>query len=301
MRQWVNPLAKASCFGMLLVLMMGATVTQTDSGRGCGRDWPLCHGKFIPSYTIESMIEYSHRFVTGVVGIIVLAAFIAVWRHVKRRDARFFVTSTGFFTVLQAVLGALAVVWPQSSAVLALHFGFSLLAFASTLLLVFVLREGNWERADFHSGARALVTSAYRTGVWLTLIYCYGVVYLGAFVRHTKSAGGCTGWPLCNGEVFPELSGATGIVFVHRLGAILLFVLIAWLAIASRGLKEAPHIRKAARWSLLFVVVQVFSGAYLTATLSSDWYLLSSLLHTLIVSCLFGALCYMSVEVLRRR
>ena len=40
------------------------------------------------------------------------------------------------FTIVQAILGAMAVMWETSSAVMALHFGFSLLAFTFTLLVV---------------------------------------------------------------------------------------------------------------------------------------------------------------------
>ncbi|MDQ2683679.1 MAG: heme A synthase, partial [Chloroflexota bacterium] len=41
-------LAIIGTVGMCLVLLMGATVTDTGSGEGCGRSWPLCHGNFLP-------------------------------------------------------------------------------------------------------------------------------------------------------------------------------------------------------------------------------------------------------------
>ncbi len=128
----------ASAIGMFLILVMGALVTKTESGRGCGEDWPLCNGRFIPAYTIESLIEYNHRLVVGAVSMILLATALLVWIYSKRSDAKFYVSGALLFTLLQAVLGALAVVWPTSSAVLALHFGFSLIAFAFTLLLAII-------------------------------------------------------------------------------------------------------------------------------------------------------------------
>ena len=42
MVKWVAGLATV---GMFLVLLMGATVTSTGSGEGCGRSWPLCNGR----------------------------------------------------------------------------------------------------------------------------------------------------------------------------------------------------------------------------------------------------------------
>ena len=63
-------LSVAATVGMFLVLLMGATVTNTGSAEGCGRSWPLCHGEFIPEYAFETMVEYSHRLVTGVEGLL---------------------------------------------------------------------------------------------------------------------------------------------------------------------------------------------------------------------------------------
>ena len=64
---------------MFLVLIAGVIVTKTDSGSGCGggAGFPLCNGKFVPAYTLESIIEYSHRAITGVEGIFVLMTFVA--------------------------------------------------------------------------------------------------------------------------------------------------------------------------------------------------------------------------------
>lgn len=289
--------------GMFLVLLMGATVTKTDSGDGCGTTFPLCNGKFVPAYSIPSVIEYSHRFVSAVVGLLVLITFIMVWKQLKRKDARFYAFSALFFTVLQAILGAMAVVWSQSDLVMALHFGFSLIAFASTLLLaITVLRV---HRPASPSGwgedlsSLPPVTKGFRNLVWFSLIYTYVVVYLGAFVRHTDSVSACQGWPLCNGDLIPELSGSIGIAFLHRVAAALLMFVIAWMT--YRALKDYRHnavLRVSALWSFALILAQIFSGAFVVFSLSSDnWFLLTALLHSLTVSGLFGVLCYMSVIV----
>lgn len=303
--------ALASAIGMGLVLLMGALVTKTGSGDGCGTDWPLCNGKFVPAYTIESMIEYSHRFVTGIVGLLVVAATVGAYMKLRHsREALLFAFGTLFFTLLQAVLGALAVVFPQSDAVMALHFGFSLLAFSTALLLAIGLRTGTYVPADARptqsgvSGQRRTrpdisgeaIAPGLRKWVWGAAIYSYVVVYVGAFVRHTESSGGCLGWPLCNGKIVPVLSGASGIAFAHRIAAILLLVVIAAIAVkASRTQDVASPLRAASRWALLLTVLQVLSGALVVWTLASDWYLLTALLHVVLVSGLFGVLCYMSV------
>jgi cytochrome c oxidase assembly protein subunit 15 len=293
MHKIIKRLASLSAIGMFLVLVMGALVTKTESGRGCGDDWPLCNGKFVPAYTISSFIEYSHRAVVGVVTLLLVVTTLLVFRYIKRKDARLFVAGAVFFTLLQAVMGAMAVKWPQSSAVLALHFGLSLLAFACTLLLALVFTR--W--GDYSSKIGANLSEGMRIFVWVTAIYCYVVVYLGAFVRHTVSSGGCSGWPLCNGQLIPEMSGATGIVFVHRVAALLLFFCILFLFLAARkGHNPTEPIVQGSKWAFILVLAQVISGAVVTWSIGNElFYLFAGMLHAIIIACLFGLLSYLCV------
>jgi cytochrome c oxidase assembly protein subunit 15 len=113
---------------------MGAAVTNTGSAQGCGRSWPLCNGQFVPEFTVATAIEYSHRAVTGIEGLLIVAlsvAMLVLWR--REREVQVLVPLMLGALVLQAGLGAAAVMLPQSPAVLASHFGISLVAFASDL------------------------------------------------------------------------------------------------------------------------------------------------------------------------
>jgi cytochrome c oxidase assembly protein subunit 15 len=297
MRNLTKWFVHSTTIGMLLVLLMGALVTNTDSGRGCGDDWPLCHGKFVPAYTIESLIEYSHRFVTGLVSLLLIGAVITVLVYVRRAEARVYVLSALFFTLVQAALGAMAVKWPQSSPVLALHFGISLLAFASTFLVSLSVKKWLAETAAGRSvphGKPDVILPGFAFFVWSVAIYCYIVVYVGAFVRHTESYGGCVGWPLCNGQLIPGLSGATGIMFGHRLAAMLLAILIFSLYVSStKQYVTLSPVRQTCRWTVILVVLQIFSGGFVSVTIGTDWYVLSSLIHALLISSLFAALSYL--------
>ncbi|MGG1517482.1 COX15/CtaA family protein [Paenibacillus oryzisoli] len=297
MQKWIQRLANISAIGMFLILAMGALVTKADAGRGCGDEWPLCHGKFVPAHTISSFIEYSHRLVVGVVTLVLIATFYLVFRYVKRSDAKFYITMTVVMTLIQAAMGALAVIWPQSSLVLALHFGLSLLAFAFSLLLALVFTPFG----QFLPQKR--ISSGFKTLVWSTTIYSYIVVYLGAYVRHTTSTGGCTGWPLCNGEVIPEFKGATGIVFTHRIAALLLFFCILALYLqARRHYQGSDKLWFGSKWALITVTLQVISGAVVTWSMGNETaYLFTGMIHAMIVACMFGFLCYLCVLTLNDR
>ncbi len=294
----VRPLSLMTLIGMFLVVLMGSVVTNTESGMGCGDDWPLCNGRFVPAYTLESIIEYSHRFVSGLVGLIVLATTIAVFVQMRRRtDAKLYAAGALFFTILQAFLGAMAVVKPQSSSVMALHFGFSMFAFACTLLLAAAVREEL--RGSKAAHGRQQVSRHFAWLAWFTLFFSYVVIYLGAFIKHTDSIGGCTGWPLCNGAIIPVLEGATAIVFVHRVAAAVLFVLVLRLAYLARSYDGG--LRAACAWSAYLVSLQVISGALLVYSVQFEWYLFSILVHVLVITALFAALCYVSIEAMRGR
>src|SRR5438046_9029174 len=113
-RTGLRLLAAAACVGMLLVLVMGAAVTNTGSAEGCGRSWPLCNGQFVPEFTVATAIEYSHRAVTGVEGVLVVGltvAMLARWR--SSREVVFLAALMLGTLLLQAGLGAGAVLVPQ--------------------------------------------------------------------------------------------------------------------------------------------------------------------------------------------
>ena len=120
---------------------MGATVTDTGSQTGCGRSWPLCHGNFLPASMRESVIEFSHRAVTGVIGIVIVALAVLSIRIRHRPGAAATGPDHGRRLAAPIWDGRWAVKYPQSAAVLALHFGFSLVAVAGVFLVMRVIDE----------------------------------------------------------------------------------------------------------------------------------------------------------------
>lgn len=276
---WINVIC------MFIVVLMGALVTKTGSGEGCGRSWPMCHGNLLPDHTIESLIEYSHRMVSGVAGFLVLGILIYAWRNMRQPafTVAFWAAMSGFFfTMLQAFLGAMAVVWPQSPPILALHFGFSLMALSSTVAFLVWL---NPEKMSIPRSDRKMVW--WMLSIW---VFTYGVIYLGALVRHTKSTGGCFGWPTCNGAWLPDETWTTAAftVFAHRLGAAWLFAFLIALFFLTRKLNLSTMFRQAAVRMILICAIQIFSGAFIVWTLGNGpLQLLTSMAHILFLSWLF--------------
>ena len=277
-------LAAATTGGMLLVLVMGAAVTNTGSAEGCGRSWPLCNGQFMPEFTVATAIEYSHRAVTGVETLLVVALAVAMLCLYRKESNEATVLAALMLVtlLLQAGLGAGAVIWPQSALMLATHFGVSLIALAATYLSSrFVFEHSGVPRTPVQPVPGALRRLAIATG-----IYVLGVVYLGAYVRHAGVSLACTDWPLCYGQVVPPLNAATGVVFAHRLAAL---GAVALLGVLWRQTRLAPGngASSAAAHAFGLSILQALSGALIVWTLLG---LFSTLLHAALMGLLFASL-----------
>lgn len=198
MNKALKALGVLTTFVMLVVLIGGALVTKTGSGLGCGRQWPLCHGRFFPELNAASIIEWSHRLASGVSIVLVLSLAFWAWRKVTPvfRETTFLAIMSIIFLFLQALLGALAVVFGSNALVMALHFGISLISFASVLILTLLIFEA--DKSDKKLVKPLRIGRKMQFHMIGLSIYTYIVVYTGAYVRHTKSSLACPDVPLCS-------------------------------------------------------------------------------------------------------
>lgn len=91
-----------------------------------------------------------------------------------------------------------------------------------------------------------------------TLVLSLALVALGGFVHNTGSSLACPDWPLCYGQVFPEMTGSVAIEHSHRLLATLVGVFTIGLVVFSSG--------RLRRLSLYALAMVVFQGALGGAT-----------------------------------
>ncbi|WP_369522594.1 COX15/CtaA family protein [Pseudalkalibacillus hwajinpoensis] len=280
-------------FGMLLVLLMGAVVTKTGSGDGCGNSWPLCYGKVLPEAPeIETIIEVSHRIVSAALGLLVIILAIWTWRKIGHlRETKFLAIASVFLIVFQGLLGAAAVVWGQSDIILASHFGFSLASFASVVLLTILVFEASGNQKTPH------VPKRIRIHLYAITIYSYIVVYTGALVRHTGASMACENVPFCSdGQLF-AVTGPQGIQMLHRTAALFIFVWLLYiLIIGLKEFKSKGTMRTGLIVSFVFVSLQALSGMLVVV---SNLNLFLALFHGLFISGLFTVLLYLVMLSLR--
>lgn len=296
--KYIKWFAVAATVGMLLILLGGALVTKTDSGMGCGRHWPGCNGQLIPDeITVEVLIEFSHRVVTGTVGILIVVLAVWSWRKFGHiRETKFLASMAVFFLVLQALIGAAQVMWGQGDFILALHFGISLLSFASVLLLTLLIFEVDRK----FDADRLQIGNTLKFHTLGVTLYSYVVVYTGALVRHTNSSLTCLDWPLCENDSFALPSNMYEWVQMgHRAAAGLIVI---WLGIIMLHAIKHYKDQRVVYWGWItaftIVVLQATTGMLVVLTRLN---LSVALLHSLLISMLFGLLCYMVLLVSRSK
>ncbi|RCW70834.1 cytochrome c oxidase assembly protein subunit 15 [Saliterribacillus persicus] len=270
---------------MVFVLIGGALVTKTDSGMGCGANWPHCEGEI----SFELFVELSHRVVSALAGFVVLLLSILAWRKIGHiRETKFLAFISIFFLVVQGLIGAAAVLWSQSDFVMALHFGISLISFAAVLLLTLLIFE-----IDKKFDATSLVIGKKMRIQFISLtIYVLCVVYSGALVRHINSSLACDSWPFCdnNSPLSFEYNFGQWVQMGHRALAGIAFI---WTILLLFQIKKHYSHNKVMYqgWKIttFLILLQVIFGAFIIFTLGN---LFVALMHALVIALYFGLLCY---------
>ena len=151
LKRWANWALVANLVTQIAIVVTGGLVRLTGSGLGCPT-WPQCvPGSYTPVVQqpegIHSYIEFGNRTLTGVIGLVALAALVAVALDVRRRrrPRRLVLLAAvplvGVF--VQAVLGGITVLTHLSPATVAAHFLVSALIVAASTVLLSRVQAGD--------------------------------------------------------------------------------------------------------------------------------------------------------------
>lgn len=276
---------------MLFILLGGALVTKTGSADGCGNSWPLCNGQLFPAeMTPELMIEYSHRLVSTIIGATVLLLVILAWIYIGHiKEVKFLATTSLFFLIFQGLIGAAAVVWGQSDFILALHFGISLISFATIFILMLLIFEID-KKFD---ASQLYIRKRHRLQIYTLTIFTLIVVYTGALVRHVNANLVCQSWPFCSNSAplaFTDYNFYQWVQMGHRLLAGLLFI---WTIVLMIKLIKDYQGNRVIIWGWVMattlISLQVMFGALIIFTQLNIWI---ALFHALFITLFFGLQSY---------
>jgi protoheme IX farnesyltransferase len=250
----------ATTTSTVLLVAVGGLVRATGSGLGCP-GWPTCFGRWIPPLEYHAVIEYSHRLLASITVVLIGLQAAVAWRRARR--ARRIVRpaiAAAVLVLVQAALGGVVVEGGLEATVVALHF-----ATAMTLLAVLVILT-----ADAFGTAERTVAGPATAGsdpafARLALVTAASVgtlLVVGAYVRAENAGLAFRDWPLMDGRLVPTLGGAATLMFVHRVLAAIVLVLVIWLTIRARTMtNRARSLTVMTTIALALLGAQILVGA----------------------------------------
>jgi heme A synthase len=278
------------------VVLWGAYVRATGAGAGCGNHWPLCNGEVLPrSPGVKTVVEFTHRLMSGMDGILVL--LLLVWafrafpcRHAVRLGAAF---SAGFL-VTEALIGAALVKLEHVAQNASVGRAWSLSAhLINTLMLLACLAlTAWWASGDSRPGVRG-------RNPWMIWPAILLVILAG--ISGAIAALGDTLFPassLASG-FRQDFTPAANIFLRLRLFHPVLAVTAAlWLGFyAVRTTARVPEAKPYARNLLALLGLQIGAGGLNLLLLAPVW---MQLLHLLLADLVWIALVLLAAYNLQR-
>lgn len=292
------------------LIMFGAFTRLTDSGLGCP-DWPGCYGHANPLQAhehisaaesamptgpvtvVKAWIEMIHRYLAMGVGVLIIAMAAIAWRtwlKSGRRDIEFhpwMPTMLFGFVCLQGAFGAWTVTLKLQPAIVTTHL------LLGMLLLALLTWLG--ARQQMHAPVDRAALALRAPGA-AALILLFTQIALGGWVSTNYAALACTDFPLCHGQVLPQMDFANGfslwrdlgrtaqgdylpfpaltaIHWVHRMFAFVVVLFIAGLAIRAR---KIDGLRMQGNWLLIAIATQFLTGI---STIFLQWPLALAVAH----------------------
>jgi heme A synthase len=246
-------LAVVTAIFAYLQIVLGGLVRVSGSGLGCP-DWPLCHGRPYPPADVHAIIEYSHRAVGSVTGILIIATVVSAWVVFRsRRPIVAWLASASLLGIVgEGLLGGIVVARELAPWLVLFHLGLAMILLGflvATAVMAMPASPGSHQPSVRRLAAAAVVAT-------------YVLLLTGSTVVASGADESCHAWPLCGGGFTLDASGANAFTMLHRGGAGLigLFV-VGVLVTAWRRRPEETGMRMAAGATLAVFAAQLAVGA----------------------------------------
>jgi heme A synthase len=228
---------------------LGGVVRVTGSGLGCP-DWPLCHGRPYPAADIHSIIEYSHRTVGAITGVLLIATVVLAWlvfRH-QRPLVAWLATASLVAIAAEGALGGVVVVNELASWLVLVHLGLAMIILGFLIATAVMSLPASVGIAD-HWLRRLAAIAAAAT---------YVLLLTGSTVVASSADESCHTWPLCGNGFMLDFAGANAFTMLHRGAVLVIGVLLVYTLVSA--MKQAS-IRPVAIATLVVFGLQVAVGA----------------------------------------
>ena len=127
------------------LIVWGGYVTLGEYGMGCGTFWPTCNGMIFPVLIWATLVEYVHRLLTIVTGILLLVSTVMVWRLKPRPvgPARAMALAI-ILLIVQSLVGGDVVVTSLDPLITTIHLALATAVFASIIVGCALMHS--WEK-----------------------------------------------------------------------------------------------------------------------------------------------------------
>lgn len=255
------------------LVVLGAYVRLSNAGLGCP-DWPGCYGHIgvpdaqhevaaaeaaYPERPVEApkaWKEMVHRYLAGVVGLLIGALAVLAWRDRSRTLPRRLALAVVGVVLVQIVFGALTVTLKVKPIIVTTHLMLGL----TTLSLLWWMWLSTRRAAASAPPAAALLKPLSLAAL---LLLC-GQIFLGGWTSTNYAALACPDFPACHdsylpkgdlGEAFKlwrglgidyefgvlDTAARATIHLVHRYGALVLSLMLVTVAGYLLSLRRAPY------------------------------------------------------------
>jgi len=270
------------------LIVFGAVVRVTDSGLGCGTDWPLCNGTIFPPLdNIAAWIEWLHRLFALLIGCFGLATLIAAWRQYRHGDRRVLqmTVAAAILFIVQSALGAIVVFLELPPTFVTLHLGVAMLLLAALLGAASVAwRPPSALRRNDSVPALAVINAAL----------AFLVILTGALVRGSGATLACAQWPLCDGgAILPFEQGLLAVInMIHRLSVAAMGVTLLLLLRQVYRARSENLIRRLTLGAVAVYALQIGVGAaFVLSAAGREW----GALHVGLAATVWGLLVALTV------
>ena len=285
-------LGRLACGLTFIVIIVGAYTRLTDAGLGCP-DWPGCYGRMIIStqadYIAEAQafwperplqqdkawIEMAHRYIAGLLGLMILAIAMLAWAGKPAPRIRLLTGGLLLLVVFQALLGMWTVTLLLKPFIVALHLlgGMAIIGLLHWLAL---------ELRPAPGSAPGPAPAGFNLTPWAVaaLLVLILQIALGGWTSTNYAALACPDFPACQGKLWPPMDfseafvlwrglgvdyeggvldgpARTAIHMTHRIGAAVTSAALLALAIPALRAKAT---RPAARALLALLFIQLSLG-----------------------------------------
>ena len=228
-------LAVVTALFAYLQIALGGVVRVSGSGLGCP-DWPLCNGRPYPPANVHSIIEYSHRAVGSVTGVLIIATVVMAWIVFRKRRplVAWLATASLIGVVGEGILGGIVVAKELSPWLVVVHLGLAMMILGFLVATAVAAMPASNGAPDLNFRRLAIVATAATYVMMLT----------GSTVVASGADDSCHSWPLCGGGFALDFTGANAFTMLHRgavlvVGLLLLHVLstafIRWRSVRGMG------------------------------------------------------------------